>query len=362
MANIRRNNCSQKAVVDTSIKKWYIIVVAGQSNAVGYDESEIDEKEFPINPRICQLGYKGDNNLKIIPLRWCAENFQDVSALGKGKKGCKGIHYYLAQKCLTWLPSDYGVLIIPAAFGGTSIIFKVSGWWGPSRANFNEAQCKTTNTDINSFHWQCLSAAEDTPLDNIQATNPIKTIQYRLKRVLVDYPGSALLGIVWVQGESTTFNTNQRPSGISNDQQALYSYTRMFQGIKSVLYLSGIKNFAGQDITHADIYTFRAPAYWGRDASVWLYDKIQELYKKMLPAVNYILPPQTDSVTNKYNGAPSGQGQTSSAVESHYGNNAFRDYIAPAIAEAMHKRFLQLNGKYNTIQNQAELVTAYKVG
>lgn len=356
----RRNNCNQAKGVDTSVKKWLVVVVAGQSNAVGYDESTPVESEFPENPRICQLGYYGNDNLKIVPLRWCAQNFQNVGSLGKGQKGCKGVHYPLGQELLKWIPSDYGVLFIPAAYGGTSICFKGSKYWNDARGNYNAAEHRVANAEqnIRRYDWQCLSSSEQNPLQGIQATNPMKAIQGRLKYVLKNYPESALLAIVWVQGESTTTGASNTSTGIQNDAQAVYAYSRMFAGIQSVCYLSGIKNIVGNDITHNDIFTYRATRYWNSA----LYNKIQALYMRMLPKNNYIIPPQTDTVTNKYNGAPKGAGQTSVAVESHYGNNAFRDYIAPALSEAIKKHYDSLNAKYFTIKNQHELITDYGVG
>ena len=365
----RRNNCNQAKGVDTSVKKWLVVVVAGQSNAVGYDESTPVESEFPENPRICQLGYYGNDNLKIVPLRWCAQNFQNMGSFGKGQKGCKGVHYPLGQELLKWIPSDYGVLFIPAAFGGTSICFRGSNYWDNSRGNYNAAEHRVANAEqnIRRYDWQCLSSSETAPLVGIQATNPMKAIQGRLKYVLKNYPESALLAIVWVQGESTTVGKNA-PTNITNNDQALYAYSRMFAGIQAVCYLSGIKNIAGNNITHNDIFTYRAPRHWNSD----LYNKIQALYRKMLPANNYITPPQTDTVTNKYNGAPKGPvvngqlklgpGQTSTTQESHYGNDAFRDYIAPMLSEAIKKHYDSLNARYFTIKNQHELITDYVVG
>lgn len=356
----RRNNCNQAKGVDTSVKKWLVVVVAGQSNAVGYDESTPVESEFPENPRICQLGYYGNDNLKIIPLRWCAQNFQNVGSLGKGQKGCKGVHYPLGQELLKWIPSDYGILFIPAAYGGTSVCFKGSKYWNDARGNYNADEHRVSGSEqnIRRYDWQCLSSSEQNPLQGIQATNPMKAIQGRLKYVLKNYPESALLAIVWVQGESTTTGASNTSTGIQNDAQALYAYSRMFAGIQAVCYLSGIKNIAGNDITHNDIFTYRAPRHWNSD----LYNKIQALYMQMLPKNNYIIPPQTDTVTNKYNGAPKGAGQTSSIVESHYGNDAFRDYIAPMLSEAIKKHYDSLNARYFTIKNQHELITDYVVG
>ena len=51
-------------------KKYMILCVAGQSNAVGFDESRIPEDYLGHfrTERIRQLGLYGEDNLKIVPL------------------------------------------------------------------------------------------------------------------------------------------------------------------------------------------------------------------------------------------------------------------------------------------------------
>lgn len=365
----RRNNCNQIHGVDTSVKKWLIVVVAGQSNAVGYDESAPVESEYPENPRICQLGYYGDDNLKIVPLRWCAQNFQDMRAFGLGKKGAKGIHYPLGQELLKWIPSDYGVLFIPAAFGGTMTTYRGNAVYNAARANFNAATMQVSGAaqSIPAFNWMCLKV---TASDAIEGTNPIRSIHKRLKHVLTTYPESALLAIVWVQGESSRIDA---ASGNKDIEAVLYGYTAMFASIKEALARTGIKNIVGKPVDYADIFTYLAPAYWSSasNPNAALYKQIQELYKTVLPANNYVVPPQTDSVTNKYNGAPmgpivngtqkAGPGQTSTNQVSHYGNNAFKEYIAPMLSEAIKKHYDSLNARYFTIKNQHELITSMEL-
>ena len=57
-------------------KKYMILCVAGQSNAVGYDESKIPEDYMARfdTGRIFQLGLYGGDNLKVIPLGPCARS------------------------------------------------------------------------------------------------------------------------------------------------------------------------------------------------------------------------------------------------------------------------------------------------
>ena len=350
----RRVNISDKPTVDMSVKKWLILPVAGQSNAVGYDESPVDVKKYPVNPRLCQLGYKGNDNLKIIPLSWCAQNFQDMTTIkgANGMSGTKGIHYPLAKELLKWIPSDYGILIIPAAYGGTYTAFRNTQLYNQARANFDETQLKTTSNTINANNWMCI------PVPNqggkYEGTNPIKTIHKRLKYVLKNYPGSALLGFLWIQAESTTINA---ASGNSNLNAILFGYTTMFNSIVAACKLSGIKNVVGNDITHADIFTYKAPRYWAEEApNKDIYNAIHQLYQKMLPPNNYIIPPQTDDVTNVVNG----NGSTSQVRQSHYGNDIF-DVIASKVSNAIQKHWIKLNANYFVIKNQHELITSWEL-
>ena len=86
-------------------KKYMILCVAGQSNAVGYDESVIpaDYSSRFDTGRIFQLGLYSDDNLKEIPLGPCAQNFQDMRPFGHPDNpgvGTRGIHLPLAHRLL----------------------------------------------------------------------------------------------------------------------------------------------------------------------------------------------------------------------------------------------------------------------
>ena len=102
------------------MKKYMILCVAGQSNAVGYDESKIpaDYMARFDTGRIFQLGLYGGDNLKVIPLGPCAQNFQDMRPFGHPENpgiGTRGIHLPLAHRLLKWIPEDYDILVLPCA-------------------------------------------------------------------------------------------------------------------------------------------------------------------------------------------------------------------------------------------------------
>ena len=88
-------------------KKYMILCVAGQSNAVGFDESRIPEDYLGHfrTERIRQLGLYGEDNLKIIPLGACAQNYQDMRPFGNPENpaampGTRGMHLPLADLLL----------------------------------------------------------------------------------------------------------------------------------------------------------------------------------------------------------------------------------------------------------------------
>ena len=107
-----------------------ILCVAGQSNAVGYDESPVAANALTRvdRTRIAQLGLYGEDNLRVVPLGVCAQNLQDMRPYGHPSNpgvGTKGIHLPLARLLLKEIPEDYGILVIPCAYGGTGFTARV---------------------------------------------------------------------------------------------------------------------------------------------------------------------------------------------------------------------------------------------
>lgn len=123
-----------------SYEKFVVVGVWGQSNAVGYDEGLLTKLDIPYSPnRIFQVSAI-DGNIK--PLTYCAENLQNmntVEARNAGEKTnmrnqranesaarqqyvmTKGIHLPLANLICSVIPDDYGVIIVPYAYGGQNI-------------------------------------------------------------------------------------------------------------------------------------------------------------------------------------------------------------------------------------------------
>lgn len=120
-----------KSTNEKTYDKFVVVCIAGQSNAVGYDESPVDTKVIyrNANPnRIKQLGFYGKQNLQVIDLGYCAQSMQDMrehNRRGTETAGTKGIHLPLANLMLNCIPEDYGILMLSVAFGGTHSCFKM---------------------------------------------------------------------------------------------------------------------------------------------------------------------------------------------------------------------------------------------
>lgn len=116
-----------------------IVVVAGQSNAIGYGQLPAFEApellgltEDPTHPcsRVCQLGRAGVNehtsveDLKVLPA---------VNPLDHVNSGKIGFAMTYAKRLSTLLPANRKVLIVPVALGGTSILY-----WSPGVKTFDK--------------------------------------------------------------------------------------------------------------------------------------------------------------------------------------------------------------------------------
>lgn len=122
----------------SSKKKYAVVLVAGQSNAVGYDESVANAlfEDAPHN-RIFELGIYGNDNLKVKQLEYSAQNFQNMTNLShpnsNPKIGTKGIHLPLGKLLAKELPDDYNILFVSCAHGGTG--FTTNASFGTYNAN-----------------------------------------------------------------------------------------------------------------------------------------------------------------------------------------------------------------------------------
>lgn len=168
-------------------EKWVVVGVYGQSNAVGYDESALTKYDVP-----CEEGRVMQYSDSLKPLTFCAENLQNMNTIAARnsnavanmrtrradtlngdafvpdyvdrltKVATKGIHLPLANLICSVIPEDYGVIIVPGAYGGQ------------------------THTAF---------------LKNTNYYNQFKT---RLLNALALHEDNYLAGIIWCQGEFDT--------------------------------------------------------------------------------------------------------------------------------------------------------------
>lgn len=287
--------------------KYVVVCIAGQSNAVGYDESPVDVKFTYKNRdtnRIKQLGFYGDDNLKIIDLGYCAQNMQDMRAHNRPSEffsGTKGIHLPLANLMLDYIPDDYGVLILPIAFGGT-------GFTSGNTLTYDSTLKKPVETGAGkgtvAGKWTYDGAFYKTLRDRI-----IYAVEYTVDNLFA--------GIIWCQGENDKSNANGHKTEFEN----------MTSNLFRELNERGLGDRTPKGIVDKDIwYNMETVSYWygqGQCQQIW------DNYKAWNENTYVEIPRDTES------NAVNGTGQTTSNYPSHYGNNAYQKVIAPRVLQKM---------------------------
>lgn len=282
-------------------KKFMILCVAGQSNAVGYDESEIPQDYMGRfhTERIFQLGLYAADNLRVIPLGPCAQNFQDMRPFGNPANpgvGTRGIHLPLAHRLLSLVPTDYDILVLPCAYGGT----------GFTRGEYGSYDPNTLRPEPGIWRWGIESCYYHALCDRIGYALDLN-------------PDNRFLGMVWCQGEWD-----------SEDAAG---------------------HWAGYDAMTRDFFARMEKAYPGRvhrgswDKSIWYNmetvafwhsyhqcPEIWENYRRWSPETYIPIPRSTDS--NEVNGT----GITAKQRSAHFGNDSFDRVIAPAAAAVLSHR------------------------
>lgn len=291
---------AEQGEVSMDKQKYLILCVAGQSNAVGYDESVVaaDYLAGFRGARIRQLGLYGDDNLKVIPLSVCAENYQDLRpysnpANGEANLGTKGIHLPLADALLDVIPEDYNILVLPCAYGGTGFTVGETGGYDEKRL------CPEPGI----FRW-----GVDSPY--------YRGMKERISYALDMNADNLFLGVVWIQGESDMGDAAGQIAGFSAMADNFFVHfkekypKRVYRGAWN------------RDIW----YNVETVSYWygqGECAKIW------EHYRAWNPKTYVEIPRDTDS--NEVGGT----GLTAAVRACHYGNNAFVDVVAPRTAEKM---------------------------
>lgn len=105
----------------SQVRRSLCIIVAGQSNAVGYDETPWDENDVKPLPYCYFEGQKthgGYGNAEAVPM-WSpgVDCYQDMQNVGSVGTRTKGLHYELAKKLIGIIPDGFELEIWGWAMG-----------------------------------------------------------------------------------------------------------------------------------------------------------------------------------------------------------------------------------------------------
>ncbi len=172
---------------------YYILTVAGQSNAMAYGEGlPLPDREDAPHPRIKQLarfahthpGGPSCHFNDIIPLTHCPHDVQDMQGYHhplatnhQTQYGTVGQALHIARKLLPFIPDNAGVLIVPCCRGGSAFTAGSEGTYSERHGASHDA-CR----------W-----GTDTPL--------YQDLVSRTRAALAKNPHNKFLGVCWMQGE-----------------------------------------------------------------------------------------------------------------------------------------------------------------
>lgn len=288
--------------------RYMVLVVAGQSNASGYDVS-VAGPEDVVHPDIFQLSYGRGNipNMSIIPLTFDAEDIDDATN-GYGRN-YKGIHLPLAKELLKRLPSGTKILVVPVSCSATG--FKAGRPYG----TYDHKEMKPVITAKVLYRWGVESSYCKTLLD-------------RLKYALDLNTANKFLGFVWCQGEHDRFNADHHYT----------EFIKMTDHIFTEMNSGGYGARTNYGTFDKRLwYTYSSTRgfmdwYGGKDASV-----VFSSYKQWNP----------DGFVHVPYGVPVNPTALGGG-DAHFGQNTFRKIIAPAVAECMEENGALPNGSYAT--------------
>ena len=172
---------SKRGCTLSQVRRSYIVIVAGQSNAVGYDESPWDADDVKRIPFCYYDGLERHGsftNAEQVPfVNANCDRYQQMLFTASSGTATKGIQYELAKNLIGHIPDDYELEIYGWAYGGSGV------------ASGTEGSVSSTNTPTGSTKW-----GEDGALT--LATG--RRLNVILSRIATE---SKLAAIVWCQGE-----------------------------------------------------------------------------------------------------------------------------------------------------------------
>lgn len=166
----------------SQIRRNLIVIVAGQSNAVGYDETPWDADDIGAIPYCyfdSQKSHGGYTGAEPIPMyNPGIDTYQDMQNVGSCGTRTKGIHYELAKRLIGLIPDEYELEIWGMAYGGSRL------------TGGNAGSVSGANLPENSTKWNS---------DGALSIATGKRLGIHLSRI---QPESKLIGFVWCQGEN----------------------------------------------------------------------------------------------------------------------------------------------------------------
>lgn len=310
------------APASTVPNKWFVVCVAGQSNAIGYDESPVSSViSKNLNPnRIRQLGMYDDHNLQIIELGHHAETYENVSGRKNpatpDKLGPKGVHLPLANLLLDEIPEDYGVLMISTAYGGTGFT-KADRSAGVDDYNAEKMKPNTAARPNGQYNWGKDSAY-------------FYGMRDRIKFVLDKNPENIFGGVVWIQGEEDHADPTGHKAGFTEMTTEFFRY---FNEEGEGKY----KKQVAKRVWDKDLwYNVETVNYFYEELDA---DKVWANYREFNMKTYVEIPRDTDS--NAINGT---SGPTTPMAKGHFGNDAYTKVIAPRIFKKMSENGALIKG------------------
>lgn len=307
-----------EATTEKVYDKYVVVCIAGQSNAVGYDESLVNvaSKLAYVSrdtKRIKQLGFYGEDNLQIIDLGYCAQSMQDMrvqNRVGEMYPGTKGLHLPLANLMLDYIPDDYGILVLPISYGGTGF----TGDKGPG--TYSAELKKPTEADPKANQGGQGTAI----LKWGTGTAYYKTLRDRIIHALELNDKNLFAGIIWCQGENDMNDAAGHKSGFEAMTELLFNELNAHNG-------GALKARTPRGTFDRSIwYNMETVGYWygqGQCQQIW------DNYKAWNRDTYIEIPRTTDS--NDINGT----GTTAGVRAKHYGNNAYQKVVAPRVLQKL---------------------------
>lgn len=297
---------------DDGKDKYLVIAVAGQSNAVGYDESVVFPNGIhaPIEQAF-QLSYRTNGNLQVVPLTWCADDVENKSRFrnASGLYGVKGIHLPLAKELVKRIPTGYKLLFVNVAFSGASFI-----------APRNTSMAYDVTRKCPGEMGATLMWGVGRPY--------YRTLVDRVKYALDLNPNNKFLGVVWCQGEA--------------DSQTCDDHYDAFNGMTDSFFRQlnsdGYGSRCPKGVADKDLwYSFSSAKYWVDWRDEKFAGSLFGGYKQWNPNTFIHIPNSADD--NRVGGTGvTGDGKF------HFGNDAYTKVIAPLVAQAMDDNGGLFNG------------------